>query len=260
MKLYFTRHGETEWNLEHRVQGQHNAQLTEKGETQALRLRRRLQGLAFTRVYTSPLGRARQTADLLCEGTGIVPEPDERLAEVCLGDMEGQLMNECPKDWVDAFYHAPERFFPDNGEGYEHAYSRVASFLGDLETEDGCVLVVAHALVLRLIRLYLLQRPIREMMDVSTPGCCFCEADYAGGQWTLRTFGDGRCQNPRYHPDRFAYFSWPELTTFCPIGTTVSVFIEDVCVPGTIVHRLSSNGVVPLGPAEAFIPQSDPYL
>ena len=190
MILYFTRHGESEWNLAHRVQGQHDSPLTEKGIHMADQLKKRLDGLPFTRCYVSPLGRAMQTAEILTEGTGIVPQADPRIEEVNLGEMEEKIMEELPPEILHAFYHEPQNCHPRGGEGYEAAFARVSDLMRELETEDGCVLLVAHALILRLIRLYLLKLPISDMMKVYTPGCCYCEARYQNGEWRLIAFAE----------------------------------------------------------------------
>lgn len=226
MILYMTRHGESEWNLIHRVQGRHDSPLTEKGIRMALQLKKRLKGLPFTRVLVSPLGRARQTAELLSEGTGITPEPDERIGEIGLGVMEGQIMEELPPRMLHQFYNEPENYLPEGGEGYPAALERVSGLMRELETEDGCVLIVAHALVLRLIRLYLLRLPISELMKVYTPGCCFCEAHYTGGQWKLLAFGDDRCQSPDYDPEHLDYFGSPVPVTEIPPDAVLTPYSE----------------------------------
>ncbi len=226
MILYFTRHGESEWNLIHRVQGQHDSPLTQRGIGMALQLKKRLKGLPFTRCYTSPMGRAMQTASILTEGTGIVPEPDSRICEVSLGEMEDRIMEELPPEMLHQFYHEPQNYHPKGGEGYESALKRVSDFIRELETEDGCVLVVAHALILRLMRLYLLGLPLENMMDVHTAGCCFCEARYSGGHWDLLSFADDRCQSPDYDPEQYAYFGSPVPVEAVPEGAVLTPYSE----------------------------------
>ena len=226
MILYFTRHGESEWNLIHRVQGRHDSPLTERGIFMAHQLKKRLKGLPFERCCTSPLGRAMQTAAILTEGTGIVPQPDERICEVDLGVMEDRIMEELPPEMLRQFYHEPQNYFPEGGEGYPAAFARVSRLMRELETEDGCVLVVAHALILRLIRLYLLDLPLDNMMDVHTAGCCFCEARYSGGKWTLLSFADDRCQSPDYDPERYAYFGSPVRVDSIPEDAVLTPYSE----------------------------------
>ncbi len=283
MILYFTRHGESEWNLIHRIQGQHDSPLTERGIMMARQLKKRLKGLPFSRCYTSPLGRAVQTAKILTEGTGIIPFPDERIREVSLGETEGLIMEELPPDMLHAFYHEPQNFHPKGGEGYEAAFQRVSGLMRELETEDGCVLLVAHALILRLIRLYILRLPLSELMNVHTAGCCFCEAHYSGGKWELKAFADDRCQSPGYDPERFAYFGSPVPVSSIPPDAVLTPYSElaaaaahdpqhiSVALNGIVTHDgtaegllyrvdLSDHSLTLLGPAPAMRKDGPAYL
>ena len=283
MILYFTRHGESKWNLIHRVQGRHDSPLTEKGVQMALQLKKRLKGLPFTRVLCSPLGRARQTAELLTEGTGIVPEPDERIGEIGLGVMEGQIMEELPPLMLHQFYNEPQNYLPEGGEGYPAALERVSGLMRDLETEDGCVLLVAHALVLRLIRLYLLGLPLSEMMKVHTAGCCFCEAHYQHGKWELLSFADDRCQSPDYDPERWVYFGSPVPVSAIPADAVLTPYSElaaayahaprhiETALNGIVSHDgtapgllyrvgLQDNSLTLMGPAPAQRTDGPAYL
>ena len=256
MILYFTRHGESEWNLIHRVQGQHDSPLTERGILMAKQLKKRLAGLPFTRCYVSPLGRAMQTASILTEGTGVIPEPDERIREVNLGEMEEQIMEELPPDVLHAFYHEPQNYHPRNGEGYPAAFERVSDLIRSLETEDGCVLLVAHALILRLIRLYLLGLPLSDLMQVHTPGCCFCEAHFTAGKWDLKAFADDRCQAAGYDPDRWAYFGSPVPVQTIPRDAVLTPYSElaaayahlptriNIALNGMIEHDGTAEGLL----------------
>lgn len=99
--IYLLRHGQTLFNAEQRLQGRCNSNLTEKGEAQAIamgqRLRDELDDLARWRVYASPLGRARQTALLVCEQLGLPADRiiwDERLMELGMGEWEGMRIPE----------------------------------------------------------------------------------------------------------------------------------------------------------------------
>ena len=256
MILYFTRHGESEWNLIHRIQGQHDSPLTQRGMTMAMRLKKRLRGLEFTRCYTSPLERAMQTASILTEGTGIIPEPDERIREVNLGETEGQIMEELPAEMLHAFYHEPQNFHPRGGEGYEAAFVRISAMMRELETEDGCVLLVAHALILRLIRLYLLGLPLSEMMKVHTAGCCFCEAHYHNGTWELISFADDRCQSPDYDPEHWLYFGSPHPVDSIPADAVLTPYSElaaayahspshvNIALNGIVTHDGNTDGLL----------------
>src|SRR3954471_20317239 len=96
--LLLIRHGETEWNVERRYQGQRDSPLTARGVAQAEAIGRRLSELpAFDSapVIASPLGRARQTAEIICARRhNTMFETDERLREVTLGSWDGLLRDE----------------------------------------------------------------------------------------------------------------------------------------------------------------------
>jgi probable phosphoglycerate mutase len=86
--VYLARHGETAWSLTGQHTGMTDLSLTEHGEETARRLGKRLKELAFTKVFTSPLQRARQTCELA--GFGPVAEIDPDLAEWNYGQYEGR--------------------------------------------------------------------------------------------------------------------------------------------------------------------------
>ena len=85
--VYLARHGETAWTLSGQYTGLTDLPLTERGERNARRLEERLRGLSFTKVFTSPLQRARRTCELA--GFGAVAEIDPDLVEWNYGDYEG---------------------------------------------------------------------------------------------------------------------------------------------------------------------------
>ena len=87
--IYVARHGETAWTLSGQHTGLTDLALTERGERNARRLEERLRGLSFTRVFTSPLQRAKRTCELA--GFGAVAEIDPDLLEWNYGEYEGRL-------------------------------------------------------------------------------------------------------------------------------------------------------------------------
>src|SRR5437867_3391824 len=85
--VYLVRHGETAWSLTGQHTGLTDLPLTERGERNARRLGERLAGLAFAKVFTSPLERAARTCEL--SGFGTVAEVDPNLVEWNYGKYEG---------------------------------------------------------------------------------------------------------------------------------------------------------------------------
>lgn len=95
--VYLARHGETAWSLSGQHTGRTDLPLTERGERNARQLGKRLQGLPFNRVFTSPLQRASRT----CELAGFKGEIDRDLLEWNYGDYEGRRSDDIHKERPD---------------------------------------------------------------------------------------------------------------------------------------------------------------
>src|SRR5579859_6938005 len=91
MKLYFVRHGESEANVLRIISNREEPHaLTSNGRQQARALADSLQGTAFARIFSSPVLRARQTAEILAERLGVPYEVTEALREYDCGILEGK--------------------------------------------------------------------------------------------------------------------------------------------------------------------------
>ena len=152
--IFLIRHGQTEFNREGRLQGRLDSPLTDLGVEQARRMGHCLKSFiddpAQWRLIASPLGRARQTALIVREATGLACEIefDSRLAEISVGDWEGLTRAEIgaggPGDWM---YDAP------GGEGREALESRIRQWLASIDQTDGQRrIVVSHGVTGRLLR------------------------------------------------------------------------------------------------------------
>ena len=87
--LYIMRHGKTDWNLLHKLQGRTDIPLNDMGIKMAKEARERYKDVHFDICYCSPLTRARQTAELVLEGRDVPVVIDDRLAEMGFGIYEG---------------------------------------------------------------------------------------------------------------------------------------------------------------------------
>ncbi|HWX88739.1 MAG TPA: histidine phosphatase family protein [Rhizomicrobium sp.] len=148
MKLALLRHGPTEWNAAGRVQGHTDIPLSDAGLAQMTALRL---PVAVTRVYASPMLRARQTAQALGLENPIL---DARLMEQNWGIWEGLTRAEIlSRHGADAFVKAGsdqgEAFRPGGGESTGELHARVAAFLRDAARDDSDAVAVAHLGVLR---------------------------------------------------------------------------------------------------------------
>lgn len=170
MKLYLTRHGETEWNVHSRIQGQTDTALNETGIRQAGELAERLkkERLAIGRIYTSRQLRAYETAQIVAEMLGLNVIVKDGLEEINLGKWEGytwkqvrELFHEEYEDW-----HENRRYqVPPGGESYQQLLERLIPVLHSIikeEQED--VLVVTHSAVIMTLLSYIYEKPFEDMV------------------------------------------------------------------------------------------------
>ena len=148
MRLALLRHGPTGWNALGRIQGHTDIPLSDEG---LAKMRRLLPppGFAQARAFSSPLLRARQTAEALGLAAPIL---DARLMEQNWGNWEGLTRAEIlARDGEDAFTRAglKLRFRPPGGESTEELHDRVAAFLKDVAREKSGAIAVTHMGVLR---------------------------------------------------------------------------------------------------------------
>jgi len=151
-KLYLARHGETEWNLEKRLQGRLNSPLTDSGISQALSLGERLCNHNIKAIYSSPLGRASQTA-LACQDIlGIEITHREDLQERHFGDWQSSLFDELNghENFENIFFMVTHHS-PPNGESGTECANRINASLNDIVQQHvgQSVLAVTHGDAIR---------------------------------------------------------------------------------------------------------------
>ncbi|MBR2467511.1 MAG: histidine phosphatase family protein [Clostridia bacterium] len=147
--IYFVRHGQTEWNKVGRMQGHIDIELNSEGKKQAQIVRDKLCDIKFDKVFSSPLKRAKETAQIICSQEIIV---DDRIIERYNGELEGKLKEEIVT-------------FPDFNDpndtrfGIEHLNDfkkRIYSFLDEItqKYKHQNILVATHAGVCLYVRCY----------------------------------------------------------------------------------------------------------
>ncbi|TGB01244.1 histidine phosphatase family protein [Halobacillus salinus] len=164
-KIYITRHGQTEWNLEGRMQGRKNSKLTRLGEEQAERLGKRLLDVPFTKVITSSSGRAKQTAELIRGNRDIELHEMDEWQEIDLGAWEGRLTKELEKEDgknFRIFWEEPHTYEASEGESFEEVIERVGTEIEKLTTYKSPVLVVTHAVVLKALLAYCHEKDVED--------------------------------------------------------------------------------------------------
>jgi broad specificity phosphatase PhoE len=155
MNLYFVRHGESEANILHEISNRGEKHpLTDRGIQQAETLAESLRGLPLTRIFTSPLLRARQTAQILGDSLNIPVETTDALREYDCGLLEGRAD---PAAWA-LFWQVNNAWLAGNlemrlsgGESFNDMQARFVPFVEDVITTTGDKLFVSHGGLYRLM-------------------------------------------------------------------------------------------------------------
>jgi broad specificity phosphatase PhoE len=183
--LYFARHGETDWNRERRLQGQHDIPLNALGRVQASRSGELLRGLlerdgrpaAQYDYVSSPLGRARETMELMRAAMGLDPEAyrtDARLMEMSFGRWEGFTFAELRAREAAALAERERDkwgFVLPGGESYAQLQVRVRAWYETMERDS---VVSAHGGVCRALIAHLnLAEPEAASIGDIGQGCVY---------------------------------------------------------------------------------------
>jgi broad specificity phosphatase PhoE len=153
MNIYVLRHGITQWNLEHRIQGVTDIPLLEEGRQEAYALREKVQALPVKRLYTSPLSRALETAHILNEDRCFDLEVEERLREVSFGQWEGWTWKQLQTRHPELMKQRPENGYidPPEGESFAQTAQRVCQLIDELQRRGEDCLLVTHKAVIRFL-------------------------------------------------------------------------------------------------------------
>ena len=174
--LILVRHGESEWNRAGRIQGQVNSPLTDLGINQAKAIRDYLSGIFLNQeleIYTSPLDRAIQTAEIIAQGIDYPSRKiiiEERLNDFNLGEISGTFgwdkVAEIFPEQAQLRLQDPMRFHPSGGESGAEFEARLRSLLEDLMDDGTLKLMVSHGIVNKFIRGILKNLSGKEMVEL----------------------------------------------------------------------------------------------
>ncbi len=188
MYIYIMRHGETQWNIEGRIQGSSDIELTEYGRELAQITAEGLcrDGIRFERIFTSPLRRAEETARIVAQKTcdpvsGPELYVDERLREMAFGHYEGEILKELRQQDpnIGLCFSEPAGYVPDEmGESYEDVFKRVNEFMDSrlIPLQDNPeienVLVICHGAVMRAFLRRIDGLALNDFWKIKQPNCC----------------------------------------------------------------------------------------
>jgi len=175
--FWYLRHGETDWNAQNLSQGNVDIPLNENGIAQAHAAAAKLGGRGITTIISSPLARARVTAEIAANALGLPVRLDADLREVAFGVQEGQPMGDWYEDWV------TDQFTPEGAESFLALRIRAAAALARAQGQPPAVLVVAHGALFRAVRKLMGLKPNVRTQNAQ-PLYCTPPANGQGG-WNL---------------------------------------------------------------------------
>lgn len=170
LKLYIVRHGQTQWNIEKRMQGWKDSDLTSNGIEAAIALGKRLKDVEFKCIYSSTSYRTIHTAELIRGDRDINIIPDENLREIGLGDWEGKAQEELIKidgQRFKAFWETPHLYQRESGENFFQVRNRAQAVLQKIleENTDGNILIVSHGVFIKTILSIFKSLPIEQLWN-----------------------------------------------------------------------------------------------
>lgn len=200
LKLYIVRHGQTEWNVQEKFQGQLNSPLTEEGKVKIRKTATELADIEFEAVYTSKLGRTVGTAEIILESNNIEKRKNDNeklklqklseLNEIYFGEWQGMTFAEIfvkfPEEAHNYFYDV-KNYCAGNVKG-EELQDGLKRFLRGLnkiveENNSGNVLVVTHGTVLELFFNYIENKEANDLDERKLIG---------NGEYKVFTYENGK--------------------------------------------------------------------
>ena len=177
-RLYLIRHGATQLTMEDRFSGAENVYLSEDGKAQAKRLALRLADDHINAIYTSPLDRTMETADIIARPHGLTPIQNDGLREISHGHWEGMSRKEVEDNFHDEYMSwesDPFTFAPEGGESGISVLARALPVIRQIVVthKDKNIAIVSHKATIRLILSSLLgfdERGYRDRLD-QAPAC-----------------------------------------------------------------------------------------
>jgi probable phosphoglycerate mutase len=196
-RLCLVRHGETDWNLAGRLQGQIDIPLNANGQRQAEQLARALQqrGIRFDGCYCSDLGRASATAAAVARRLELARQPAADLRERHFGCFQGLTYDEAREQMPQIYLRFKARepdFAPSDGECLRSFYQRVGHFLGELVTRHPgqTLLIVSHGGVLDMAYRLASGKPLQDARDFPIPNAALNWISHDGDGWRLDSWAD----------------------------------------------------------------------
>ena len=183
-KLILVRHGQTESNLKHILQGQSDGALTELGQQQAEVLANQMKDMPIDRIFSSDYKRASHTAEAIARSHGITVEEKPILREWNCGKLDGLPAEELYRARAKSNKPLPD-FRPKGGETLREVQKRALKFLQDIENnyKNLNIVVCSHGDFLRMLISVIKKISIEEANDIHLDNVSYSLFEYADGHW-----------------------------------------------------------------------------
>ena len=200
MRIYLIRHGETDQNKVKCLQGRTDIELNEYGRELAYKTAEGLKEIKFDMIFTSPLKRARETAEIIRGNRNIPILIEERIQEISFGEYEGlcygkEHYNIPDPDFMD-FFNRPECYrTPPSGESFASVIARTGAFLGELVRDERytnkTILLSTHGCALKALLANVGNTPLSAFWGEGVhKNCAVSLIEISDGKWVV--LEDGR--------------------------------------------------------------------
>lgn len=183
MKLIFIRHGQTDWNVQGKIQGSYDSELNATGIEQAMSLSEKLFNLnyKFSKIYSSPQKRALKTAEILSKSSNVDYISVKDLQEMNMGKWEGLSWREVEENYPNEYkeWHLNRRYTKTpEGESYQDMLDRVLKAIHKIINENNeNVVIVSHSAVIMCLQCYVTNTPFNDMLKFKTKNANITEID-----------------------------------------------------------------------------------
>ena len=178
MKIYYVRHGQTDWNLARKMQGGETERpLNETGIEQAKQARQALENVQYDLIIRSPMQRVEETVQIINENKNVPVIIDERIREIKLGKLEGHSITPELENKIWDYklnYQNPE------GESLYQFEKRILEFIKEIKQKynDKTILIVAHGGVAKIFKSYFYGMPkSKNLNEIKINNCEILEIE-----------------------------------------------------------------------------------
>ena len=195
-RIILVRHGHVEWLAPERFRGRAELPLSDLGRRQAQAVAGYVTATWKPEaVFTSPLGRCRETGAAIAAPLHLVPQAVDSLADIDYGEWQGLTREEAKEHWpdeIELWFRAPHLAAIPGGETLGALLSRATAALRDIvrDHRDGTVALVGHDSVNRVLLLFTLELPLSRYWHLRQDPCCVNELLFDNGSFAIGSINE----------------------------------------------------------------------